>query len=79
MSQTVLSAQNPSIEPLSKALRKKLSERNACFVLITCSNPDDKGSMNVEMTYEGDACLAAMLIENAQTFIHEDVSEQDAQ
>jgi predicted kinase len=50
-------------------LRKELAEKNACFVLITCGEPTEDGKMQVEMTYEGDASLAAFLIESAQGFI----------
>ncbi|HEY2811510.1 MAG TPA: hypothetical protein VGJ00_09015 [Rhabdochlamydiaceae bacterium] len=49
-----------------KNVRKGLSEENACYVLITCGQPSDDGKMQVEMTYEGDASLAAYLIESAQ-------------
>ncbi len=50
-------------------LRKELAEKNACFVLITCGEPTEDGKMHVEMIYEGDASLAAYLIESAQDFI----------
>jgi hypothetical protein len=50
-------------------LRQILAERNACFVLITCGEPTEEGKMEVEMTYEGDASLAAYLIESAQGLI----------
>ena len=43
-----------------------LGEKNACYVLITCSEPSEDGKIEVEMTYEGDAVLAAYLIESAQ-------------
>lgn len=48
---------------------KKLSQDDACYVLITCKMPSADGKMQVEMTYEGDECLAAYLIESAQEFI----------
>ncbi len=53
-----------------------IREKNACYVLITCGEPEEDGKMHVEMTYEGDACLAAYLIESAQDFIgnHDDES-----
>lgn len=54
---------------IKQDLRKELAERNACFVLITCGEPTEDGKMEVEMTYEGDASLAAYLIESAQGFI----------
>ncbi len=50
-------------------LRQLLAERNACFVLITCSEPTEEGKMEVEMTYEGDESLAAYLIESAHSLI----------
>lgn len=50
-------------------LRKELGEKNVCYVLITCREPTEDGKMEVEMTYEGDASLAAYLIESAQGFI----------
>lgn len=46
-------------------LKKFLIENNECYVLITCGKPSKEGKMQVEMTYEGDACLAAYLIESA--------------
>jgi hypothetical protein len=57
--------------PLSEKVRKKLIKDNACYVLITCGNPTDEGKMHVEMTYEGDSSLAAMLVETAQGYIQE--------
>ncbi len=55
--------------PLS--LKQALAEENACYVLITCKEPAEDGQMQVEMVYEGDACLAAYLLESAQSFIEE--------
>ena len=78
MSSSNSSIQNAAGVPLSKALKKKLAQDHACYVLITCSHPDVKGSMQVEMTYEGDACLAAMLIENAQSYLQDDMIAADA-
>lgn len=46
-------------------MKKKLHENCACYVLITCSQPNKEGNMNVEMSYEGDESLAAFLVENA--------------
>jgi hypothetical protein len=52
-------------------LKRKQAKKQACYVLITCGEPSDDGSMQVEMTYEGDECLAAYLIESAQGLIDE--------
>lgn len=54
---------------MTTAVHKQLAERNACYVLITCGEPSADGKMEVEMTYEGDASLAAYLIESAQGII----------
>lgn len=50
---------------------QKNMEQNACYVLITCKPPKEDGRMDVELIYEGDAALAAYLIESAQGFIEE--------
>ena len=41
------------------------------YILITCSEPSADGKLHVEMTYEGDACLAAYLLESAQGMIED--------
>ncbi len=54
-----------------KRITKKLAKEHACYVLITCENPNDDGNLQVEMTYEGDAALASYLIQGAQMIIDE--------
>lgn len=50
-------------------LKRMLSKRgNVCYILITCGEPTEEGKMNVEMSYEGDADLAAYLLHSAQNF-----------
>lgn len=63
---------------LRKALLKRIleSQRNACYVLITCGQPTEDGEMQVELTYEGDAGLASYLVESAQSFL-DDAIERD--
>ncbi len=46
-------------------VKQKLSEMHACYVLITCTEPSNDGRMEVEMDYDGDECLASMLVEQA--------------
>ncbi len=46
-----------------------LSEKNECYVLITCGQPTKDGQINVEMTYGGDPILAAYLVESASTMM----------
>ncbi len=55
-------------------VKKALAKNNACYVLITCGEPSEDGKMQVEMTYEGDECLAAYLIESAQGFIDDQMN-----
>lgn len=46
-------------------LKEILKDQCGCYVLITCSLPTNDGKMEVEMNFEGDEDLAALLIENA--------------
>lgn len=57
-------------------IQETLLKENACYVLITCGQPSEDGKMQVEMTYEGDASLAAYLIESAQGLLdhHNEIS-----
>jgi hypothetical protein len=54
-------------------LKKALAKKNACYILITCAKPSADGNMQVEMSYEGDACLAAYLLDSAQGIIDSDI------
>ncbi len=49
-----------------QSIKKTLSKKNACYVLITCGPPQEDGKMQVEMSYDGDESLAAYLLESAQ-------------
>lgn len=55
-------------------LKKVLAKKHACYIIITCAKPGDDGNMQVEMSYEGDAYLAAYLIESAQAIIDDDIT-----
>ena len=52
-----------------------MQEKKACYVLITCDDTNDEGKMQVEMSYEGDINLAALMIDQAHDFIHEALEE----
>ena len=54
-------------------LKKDLEKNHSCYILITCGKPSKGGDMQVEMSYEGDAYLAAYLIESAQGIIDDDI------
>lgn len=77
MSQSKTESLSQTNSHISKTLRKKLASDHACYVLITCNHPDENGKMQVEMTYEGDTCLAAMLIENAQSYLQDETADAD--
>lgn len=62
------------VRTLIDEAKRKASPKNskhACKIMITCGTPCAKGNMDVEMTYEGDPCLAAYLIESAQGFVRD--------
>ncbi len=49
-----------------KEVKQALKKKHACYVLITCSAPNEEGEMEVEMDCEGDPVLASYLIRGAQ-------------
>jgi hypothetical protein len=57
--------QNLSREDALSRMKKVLKDQCACYVLITCTEPASDGKMEVEMDFEGEEDLAALLIENA--------------
>lgn len=59
------------IQP-DQSIKDKLAEKHACYVLVTCDEPSEDGNMQVEMSYHGDAALAAMLLHGAQTYMDEE-------
>lgn len=56
------------------SVRRSLAKRHACYILITCDLPTEDGTMNVRMSYEGDAALASYLLDGAQIQMDQDVS-----
>ena len=56
---------------LIKKLTECLREDHACYVLLMCKTPSNKGEMQVQMVYEGDEDLASYLIDNAQAVFEE--------
>jgi len=60
---------------IQKQLEKQLAQ-HACYVLITCDSASSSGEMQVEMSYGGDALLAAYLLEGACAYIEEEVENQ---
>lgn len=64
--------ENQKLRLSPQELKQALTEQYPCFVLITCSAPNAQGQLDVEMIYEGDAHLAAYMVETAQAFIEEE-------
>ncbi len=64
-------------EDVQKRIRKTLAKNHACYVLITCDEPTEDGEMQVEMTYEGDATVAAYLLQGATSFMEEEQDEDN--
>lgn len=58
-----------------KHLQEVLDKDPSCYVLITCGQPTEDGQMQVEMTYQGDATLAAYLLQGAQMVIDQEEEE----
>lgn len=54
---------------IDQQIKTMLAENHACYVLITCDEPQEDGRMLVEMSYSGDATMASYLIQGAQAFI----------
>ena len=54
-----------------KCIKLERAKKHPCYVLITCDEPSDDGKMQVEMSYEGDATLAAYILQGAQFHISE--------
>lgn len=61
-----------------KEIKKALGSKCACYVLITCTEPDSDGKMEVEMNYDGDEALAAFLVENAVQVFTDRFSQRES-
>ena len=55
------------VMPIKKGMQKPEKDVS-CYVLITCTHPNSKGQMEVNLNYEGDRVLASYLIKSAQEF-----------
>lgn len=47
-------------------VKRAFGRENICYVLITCSEPNSNGEMEVEMTHEGDKYIAMYLLDHAK-------------
>ena len=60
-----------SNEEILAKLKDSLGAKWSCCVLITCTEPEKNGNMEVEMNFDGDETLAAFLVENASQVFEE--------
>lgn len=60
-----------------KRLKDELAKNHACYVLITCDQLPESGEMQVEMSYQGDATLAAYILQGAQLRLDEKHEEEE--
>ena len=58
--------EGPSKKDIKSIIKRNRKEKAICYVLITCSEPNENGSMEVEMKYEGERWLASYLVKSAQ-------------
>jgi hypothetical protein len=61
-----------------KEIKKALGDKCACYVLITCSEPNADGKMEVELNYDGDESLAAFLVENASQVFDDRLNHRES-
>ena len=68
-----------TIARAEEKIKKALSAKCACYVLITCTEPSADGKMEVAMNFEGDEDLAAFLVENAGQVFDKRVARRESQ
>ena len=68
--------EGPSNKEIKSILKRKKEGKTICYVLLTCSEPDEFGSMEVEMKYEGERWLAAYLVNSAQGVLEDEEDER---
>lgn len=59
-----------------KRLKDELAKNHSCYVLITCDEMTEDGRMHVEMSYQGDATLAAYILQGAQLRLDEQEEDE---
>lgn len=52
-------------------VKRAFGSRKICYVLISCEEPNSRGEMEVEMTYDGDHYLASYLVQSAMQLLEE--------
>lgn len=62
----------PSKRDVRKFLERRKNRKTICYVLITCTEPKEDGTIDVEMKYDGKKWLAAYLVKSAKQILEGD-------
>ncbi len=63
---------------IREEIKAELAKDHACYVLVACNSPNNKGKIQVEMSYEGDPVMAAYLLEGAKNFLNHEEDQEEA-
>ncbi len=64
--------EGPSKKEIEEVIRKRNKTKTICYVLLTCNQANEDGTMEVDMKYEGERWLAAYLVKSAQRVLEEE-------
>jgi hypothetical protein len=78
MGKKLISVKKQLQEETLSRIKKELEDLCACYVLVTCSSPAKDGKMEVEMSFEGDEDLAALLVQNASQVFDERIPRRES-
>jgi hypothetical protein len=67
--------EGPSKKEIEEVIKKQKKGKTICYVLLTCNETSEEGTMEVDMKYEGERWLAAYLVESAQKVLEEEEEE----
>lgn len=63
-----------NIQQTSRSSKKTACDtRPSCSVSVSCSSPSTSGDIAVECTYQGDALLAAYLLQRALSYLEDQI------
>lgn len=62
----------PSKKEVKTILQRNKQAKVMCYVLITCGEPREDGTIEVEMKYDGEQWLAGYLVKSAQGILEEE-------
>lgn len=71
MGKKIIAMGQKTNEEILTRIKQNLGLKWSCSVLITCTEPEENGKMEVEMHFDGDENLAAFLVDNASQVFEE--------